>query len=103
MSDGIRSGVNCTRLVSSPITMPKRVHQLGLGQARHADQKAMAAGQQGDQGLLDHLVLAEDHRVQAGAHLPKVSAAAFRRPGASRSSRMSTLFIRGLWGWGFAS
>src|SRR3546814_6328112 len=34
--------------------------QAGLGEARHADEQAMAAGQQGDQGLIDHRLLAED-------------------------------------------
>ena len=47
----------------------QRLHQLGLGQARHADQKAMAARQQRDQRLLDHLVLAEDHLADRLAHL----------------------------------
>ena len=35
------------------------VDELGLGETRHAEQKRMAAGQDGDERLLDHLVLAE--------------------------------------------
>ncbi len=75
MSVGIRSGVNWMRLVSSPSTMRQRFHQLGLGQAGHADQKAMAARHQGHQGLLDHVILAEDHFANAPRTLVKVSAA----------------------------
>ena len=61
MSVGIKSGVNWMRLVSRPSTMRQCLHQLGLGQAGHADQQAMAARHQGHQGLLDHIVLAENH------------------------------------------
>ena len=75
----------------------QRFHQLGLGQARHADQQAMAAGQQGHQGLLDHLVLAEDHGIQAGAHLGEgLGGGSTAALAASRSSWMSTLFMA--WG-----
>ena len=55
MSAGIRSGVNWMRFQSSPSTMPERLDQPGLGETRHADQQAMAAGQQRHQRLLDHL------------------------------------------------
>ena len=44
----------------------QRFDQLGLGQARHADQQHMAAGQQRDQGLLDHFALAEYYAFHAG-------------------------------------
>ena len=44
----------------------QRLDQLGLGQARHADQQHMAAGQQRDQGLLDHFALAEYYAFHAG-------------------------------------
>ena len=47
----------------------QRFHQLGFGQARHADQQPMPAGQQGDQGLVDHILLPEDHAADALAHL----------------------------------
>ena len=43
----------------------ERLDQLGLGEAGHADQHAVAAGQDGDQRVLDHLLLAEDHRADA--------------------------------------
>ena len=48
--------------------MPERLDQPGLGQARHADQQRVAAGQQRDQGLLDHLALAENDRADTFAH-----------------------------------
>ena len=35
-------------------------HQAGLRQTRHPDQQDMAAGQQRDQGLVDHGLLPED-------------------------------------------
>ncbi len=54
-------------LASRPITVPKRLDQLGLGQAGHADQQAMAARQQRHQRLLDHFVLTEDDLAHAGA------------------------------------
>ena len=38
----------------------QRAHQQRLGQAGHAFQQAVAAGEQGDQHLLDHVVLADD-------------------------------------------
>ena len=41
---------------------PQGFDQLGLGEAGHAKQQRVAAGQDSDQRLLDHLVLAEDHR-----------------------------------------
>lgn len=37
-----------------------RLDQLGLGEARHADEQAVAAGEQGDERKIDHLLLAED-------------------------------------------
>ena len=61
MSEGIRSGVNCTRSASSPMTIAERLDQLGLGEAGHADQKAVPAREQSHQRLLDDLLLAEDH------------------------------------------
>ena len=39
----------------------QRADQQRLGQARHAFQQAMPAAEQGDQHLLDHVVLADDH------------------------------------------
>ena len=46
--------------------------QLGLGEAGHADQQRVAAGEHGDQRVLDHQVLTEDDRadgVLCGAHV----------------------------------
>ena len=38
----------------------ERFDELGLGETGNADQKRMAAGEDGDQRVLDHLVLAEN-------------------------------------------
>ena len=43
----------------------ERFDQLGLGEAGDADQHAVAAGQHGDERLLHHTLLAEDHRADA--------------------------------------
>ena len=40
--------------------LAERLDQQRLGEARHADQQRVAAGQNGDERALDHLVLAED-------------------------------------------
>ena len=45
----------------------QRIDELGLGEAGHADEQAVAAGQQRDEHLLDDLRLAEDHRTDGGA------------------------------------
>ena len=42
--------------------------QQGLGQAGHAHQQHVAAGEEGDQHLLDHLLLADDDLGDLGAH-----------------------------------
>ena len=39
----------------------ERTDQQRLGQAGHAFEQGMAAGENGDQHLLDHFVLADDH------------------------------------------
>ena len=52
----------------------ERFHQLGLGETGHADQQRMAAGEDGHQRVLDHLVLAEDDgrdRLFRGADLTR--------------------------------
>ena len=61
MSAGIRSGVNWMRFQSRPSTMPSVFDQFGLGEARHADQKAVAAGSSVISVCVDHVFLAEDH------------------------------------------
>ena len=55
------------------------VDQLGLGEAGHADQQRVAAGQDGDQRALDHGVLAEDHRADGGLGRAHVGGGRFRR------------------------
>ena len=42
----------------------QRADHQRLGQARHAHQQAVPAGEHGDQQLLDHLLLADDHPAQ---------------------------------------
>ena len=52
----------------------ERFDQLGLGEAGHADQQRMTAGQDRDQGIFDHPVLAEDDggdRILRGADLAR--------------------------------
>jgi hypothetical protein len=66
MSDGIRSGVNWMRRACRPSTVPMRIDQLGLGEARDADQQRMAAGQHRDQRVIDHLLLTEDDVADRG-------------------------------------
>jgi len=41
-------------------------HQQGFGESGNADEQRVPFGKQGDQQLLDDLVLAEHHRAQAG-------------------------------------
>ena len=53
--------------------------ELGLGEARHAEQERMAAGQDGDERLLDDLVLAEDDRADRGLGRAHVIRARFGR------------------------
>ena len=59
--------MNCTRRASRPSTVPSVSTSLRLGEARHADQQAVAARQDRDQHLLDDLVLAEDDGAEGGA------------------------------------
>ena len=63
----------------------QRFDQAGLGQARHADQQPVTAGQQRHQNLLDHLVLAEDDLADA-----------FADPGEQRGRRFGVLDRRAL-------
>ncbi|MHC2341521.1 hypothetical protein ACVMIL_002687 [Bradyrhizobium barranii subsp. barranii] len=60
MSDGIKSGVNWMRLASRPSVTPSVSTSVGLGEAGHADQQRMAAGEDGDERVLDHPILAKD-------------------------------------------
>ena len=74
MSEGIRSGVNWIRLnwmsrIRASVLTIKR-----LGQARHAHQQAVAAGEDGGEDLLDHVALADDDLLQFFLHQPPVLA-----------------------------
>ena len=64
MSAGIRSGVNWMRLNLQRQRVGQRADHQRLGQARHAHQQAMPAGEHGDQQFLDHLLLADDDLAQ---------------------------------------
>ena len=55
------------------------VDQFGLGEAGHADQERMAAGQNGDQRALDHGILPEDHRADRGFRRAHMGGGRFRR------------------------
>ena len=55
----------------------QRVHELGLRETRHADQQGVAAGQDGDQREIDHLLLPEDHGADRGARRPHVGGGGF--------------------------
>ena len=66
MSEGIRSGVNWMRLKRQVQRVGQRVDHQRLGQAGHADQQAVAAGEDRDQQLLEHRVLADDHLAHLG-------------------------------------
>ena len=46
----------------------KRADEQRLGQARHADQQHVAAAEDGDQHLFDHLLLADDDARDLGHH-----------------------------------
>ena len=74
MSEGIRSGVNWIRLNCDVEDPGQRADHQRLGQARHADQQAVAAGEDGGEDLLDHLVLADDDLLQFLLHQPAVLA-----------------------------
>ncbi len=61
ISDGIRSGVNCTRLNFSADRLGQRLDQQRLRQARHAAQQHVTAGEAGRQHLTHHLVLPDEY------------------------------------------
>ena len=60
MSDGIRSGVNWMRLNVRSMAVGQRADHERLGQPRHADEQAVALGEQRDQQLFEHVLLADD-------------------------------------------
>ena len=67
MSDGIRSGVNWMRLKLRSSASAEGLDHERLGQAGHADQQGMAAGEDGGEDLVDHLLLADDPLGHLGA------------------------------------
>ena len=68
MSDGIRSGVNWMRLKPTSRIWAIELTISVLARPGHADQQAVAAGEDRGQELLDHLVLADDDLAQFGDH-----------------------------------
>ena len=66
MSDGIRSGVNWTRLNVRFMAVGQRADHERLGQPRHADEQAVPLGEQGDEQLLEHVLLADDDLAALG-------------------------------------
>ena len=69
MSDGIRSGVNWMRLKRDVEDLAMRADHERLGQPGHADEQAVAAGEDGGEDLLDHLGLADDDPAELLDHL----------------------------------
>ena len=55
MSEGMRSGVNWMRLNSSVEHVGEGVDEQRLGEPGHADEEAVAAREEGDEQVLDHL------------------------------------------------
>jgi hypothetical protein len=69
MSAGIRSGVNWMRWNAEVQRLGQRRDEQRLGQAGHADEQAVAAGEQRGQQVLDDLALADDALLDLGAQL----------------------------------
>ena len=61
MSEGIRSGVNWMRLNIQAQSLRHGAHQQRLGRAGQSGDQAVAADEQRDHHLLEHLLLADDH------------------------------------------
>ena len=106
MSAGIRSGVHWTRRSLEAKDHAQRLDQPGLGQARHADQQHVAAGQERDQGLIDDPLLAEDHPADAGPALAQavadrsISSASASADGVGRTVGRSVTTGRShFWNW----
>ena len=64
MSDGIRSGVNWMRLKLRFSAVGQGADHQRLGQAGHADQQAVAAGEDGDEQFFEDALLADDDLAQ---------------------------------------
>ena len=58
------------RLVSKPEHHAERFDQAAFAQPRQPDQQHMAAAEEGDQGLVHNLLLAEDDPADRRAHRP---------------------------------
>ena len=56
-----------------------RLDELGLGEAGHADQQPVAAGEDGDQRVLDHHFLAENDGADRGLRGADMSGRRFGR------------------------
>ena len=65
----------------------ERLDELGLGEAGHADEQPVAAGEDGDERLLDDLVLAEDDGADRGAGAADMVEGAF---GGCRTTAVSS-------------
>ena len=74
MSEGIRSGVNWIRLNWMSRMRARVLTIKRLGQPRHADQQAVAAGKDRGEHLLDHVGLADDDLLQLFLHQPAMLA-----------------------------
>ena len=68
MSDGIRSGVNWMRLKVTSRIWAIELTMQRLGQAGHADQQAVAAGEDGGEDLLDDFGLPDDDAAELIEH-----------------------------------
>ncbi len=69
MSEGIRSGVNCTRPWRQRQRLRQRAHQQRLAEARHAFDQHVPRGHERHEHLLDDGVLTH-HRLADGALQP---------------------------------
>ena len=64
----MRSGVNCTRLVSTSSAAAEGAHEQRLRDAGHALEQDVPAAEQGDEQPGDGGVLADDGLAHLGAH-----------------------------------
>ncbi len=71
MSDGMRSGVNWMRRNCEAERVGDGAHHQCFRRARHAGQQAMAADEDGDQDLVEHFLLADDHLAHLLAGFPR--------------------------------
>ena len=80
MSDGIRSGVNWIAAERQVQRVGQRADHERLGQARHADEQAVAPREERDEQLLDHVLLADDDLGALGEICARPLRGADRRP-----------------------